>query len=65
MKILEAPSVTKVSIYKTEKRVKSMMAKKEETVKKRRKTIEFYFVLLFGHIIEKSALKYERTYAKK
>ena len=33
--------------------------------KERRKTIEFYFVLLFGHIIEKSALKYEKTYAKK
>ena len=34
MKILEAPSVTKVTIFKTEKRVKSMMTKKEETVKK-------------------------------
>ena len=33
--------------------------------KERRKIIEFYFVLLFGHIIEKSVLKYERTYAKK
>ena len=33
--------------------------------KERRKTIEFYFVLLFGHITEKSALKYEKTYAEK
>ena len=42
-----------------------MMAKTEETVKKSRKTIEFYFVLLFGNVIEKIALKYGKTYAEK
>ena len=41
MKILEAPSVTKVTIYEIEKRVKSMMAKKEETVKKERRQLSF------------------------
>ena len=41
MKILEAPSVTKVTIYETEKRVKSMMAKKEETVKKEGRQLSF------------------------
>ena len=65
MKILEAPSITKVTIYETEKKGKKHDGQERRNCKKRRKTIEFYFVLLFGHIIEKSSLKYEKTYAEK
>ena len=49
MKILEAPSVTKVTIYETEKRVKSMMAKKEETVKKEGRQLSFTLFIIWTY----------------
>ena len=59
MKNLEASSITKVTIYETEKGKKKKRKKKKHdgqdrrNCKERRMTIEFYFVLLFGHVIEK------------
>ena len=58
MKNLEASSIKKVTIYKTEKGKKKKKKKKHDgqdrrNYKERRMTIEFYFVLLFGHVIEK------------
>ena len=58
MKNLEASSITKVTIYETEKGKKKKKTKKHDgqdrrNCKERRMTIEFYFVLLFGHVIEK------------
>ena len=61
MKNLEASSITKVTIYETEKGKKKKKKKKKKkhdgqdrrNCKERRMTIEFYFVLLFGHVIEK------------
>ena len=41
MKNLEASSVIKVTIYEIEKRKKSMMAKKEEIVKKEGRQLSF------------------------
>ena len=75
MKNLEASNLTKVTIYKKEKEKKKKKDKRKKrkkhdgqdrrNCKEIRKTIEFYFVLLFGNVIEKSALKYGKTYAEK
>ena len=50
---------------KKEKRKKKHDGQDKRNCKERRKTIEFYFLLLFGDVILKSALKYEKTYAEK
>ena len=78
MKNLEASNITKVTIYKKEKEKKKKRKKKDKRKKRKkhdgqdrrnckeiRKTIEFYFVLLFGNVIVKIALKYGKTYAEK
>ena len=59
-KNLEASSITNVTIYETEKGKKKIEKRKKNhdgqdrrNFKERRMTIEFYFVLLFGHVIEK------------
>ena len=58
MRNLEASNITKVTIYETEKGKKKKKKKKHDgqdrrNCKERRITIEFYVILLFGHVIEK------------
>ena len=58
MKNLEASSITKVTIYKTEKgkkkkEKKARWPRQKKLQRKKEDKIKFYFVLLFGHVIEK------------